>query len=88
VQRLLRRAGIIRAATVVGPYIVSDGVNVHFTIRQPASAASTAAARRARRRAASDGRERGGATQTASVRTQLDRMAFAPDIVKALVFVG
>ena len=88
VQALLRRAGIIHASTVVGPSIVSDGVGVHFTIRHPATAASTAAARRARRRAASDGRGGGGPTETASVRTQLDRMAFAPDAVKELAFVG
>jgi len=88
VQTLLRRAGIIRASTVVGHSIVSDGVGVHFSIRHPATAASTAAARRARRRAASGGRGAGGPTETASVRTQLDRMAFAPDVVKALVFVG
>jgi len=50
VQALLRREGIIRASTLVGPSIVSDGVGVHLTIRHPATAASTAAARRARRR--------------------------------------
>jgi len=88
VKALLRRAGIIGASTLVGPSIVSDGVGVHFTIRHPATAASTAAARRAHRRAASDGRGGGGPTETASVRTQLDRMAFPPDAVKALVFVG
>jgi len=60
IQTLLRRARIVGVKTVVGPSIVSDGVGVHFTIRHPASAASTAAARWARRKAASDGRGGGG----------------------------
>ena len=87
-QTLLRRAVIVCASTVVGPFIVAVGVDVHFTIRHPATAASTAAARRARRRAARDGRGGGGLTETASFRMQLDRMADALDVVLALVFVG
>ena len=89
IQTLLRRARIVGTKTVVGPSILMDGVGVHFTRQHPATAASTAAARRARRKAASDGRcGGGGPTETESVRTQLDRMKCAPDVVKELAFVG
>jgi len=84
VQTLLRRAGIIRASTVVGHSIVADGVGVHFKIRHPATATSAAAARRAHRRAARDGRGGGGPTETESARSPLHRMALATDVVKVL----